>query len=249
MQCSPAGRSLKSLLRATCTARLFHFTSYSISASFSVPMSYANKRTLLIFKLCRNCSANYQSFSTLPSDALELWPNICFLTLKLVGAGHAVCSVLSLSAQLSSVLCGVFPLRVFADFSRKFLAKVDVKWKNCQFLLFSYGEGKGAAGREAGRVERNISTHKTFMRRTISGLASAELKRVIGGEGERQLRLNSWQIALCTPLSVACHTRPLSPCQSPANNACINYLQRMLLLLTPSALHSAFLFPAFFHKI
>lgn len=86
---------------------------------------------------------------------------------------------------LCSVLWGVFPLRVFADFSRKFLAKVDVKWKNCQFLLFSYGEGKGAAGRKAGRVERNISTHKTFMRRTISGLASAELKRVMeGGWGE-----------------------------------------------------------------
>lgn len=91
-----------------------------------------------------------------------------------------LCALCFLS-QLSSVLCGVFPLRVFADFSRKFLAKVDVKWKNCQFLLFSYGEGKGAAGREAGRVERNISTHKTFMRRTISGLASAELKRVMGG--------------------------------------------------------------------
>lgn len=167
---------------ATCNLHCptqFQFTSYSISASPSVPLSYANKRTLLIFKLCRNCSANYQSFSTLPSDALELWPNICFLTLKLVGAGHAVCSV------LSSVLWGVFPLRVFADFIRKFLAKVDVKWKNCQFLLFSYGEGKGAAGRQSGRVERNISTHKTFMRRTISGLASAELKRVMeGGGGE-----------------------------------------------------------------
>lgn len=146
---------------------------------------------------------------------------------------YALCS---LSALLCAMLWRVFPLRVFADFSRKFLAKVDVKWKNCQFLLFSYGgRQKGQqAGRQAGRVERNISTHKTFMRRTISGLASAELKRV---EGARQLRLNSWQIALCTPLSAACHAPPcpLSPCQPPANNACINYLQRVLLLLTQSA--------------
>lgn len=152
MQCSPAGRSLKSLLRATCTARLFQFNSYSISASFSVPLSYANKRTLLIFKLCRNCSANYQSFSTLPSDALELWPNICFLTLKLVGAGHAVCSVLSLS--LSSALCCVeFSLFEFLPTSvANSLPKLTSNGKIANSCFFLTGRAKG---QQAGRQEES----------------------------------------------------------------------------------------------
>lgn len=152
MQCSPAGRSLKSLLRATCTAWVFQFTSYSISASFSVPMSYANKRTLLIFKLCRNCSANYQSFSTLPSDALELWPNICFLTLKLVGAGHAVCSVLSLS---SAQLCAVwsFPSSSFCRLQSQIPCQSWRQMEKLPILAF-FLRGWQRGSRQGGRKSR-----------------------------------------------------------------------------------------------
>lgn len=117
-----------------------------------------------------------------------------------VSRGWACCV---LYALCSALCCGEFSLFEFLPTSvANSLPKLTSNGKianSCFFL--TGGRRKG----QSGRVERNISTHKTFMRRTISGLASAELKRVKGGEGGRQLRLNSWQIALCTPLSAACH--------------------------------------------
>lgn len=124
------------------------FLTLSPPPSLSLPVSYANKRTLLIFKLCRNCSANYQSFSTLPSDALELWPNICFLTLKSVGAGHAVCSM------LSALLCAVgsFPSSSFCRLQSQIPCQ---SWRQMEKLpilaFFLRGKAKGAGGQEESR--------------------------------------------------------------------------------------------------
>lgn len=160
--CSPAERSFKLLLRAVRVS-----LSLSHSPTLSLSLSHANKRTLLIFKLCRNCSANYQSFATWPSDALELWPNICFLTLKSARAGHALCY-------------GEF----YATSLANSLPKLTSNGKIANSCFFSYGAGRGRNKKWGSKEKsRNISTHKTFMRRTISGLASerAELSQGRGG--------------------------------------------------------------------